>query len=238
MAENCHLKRAGSYWLGALWLAVATLLAGCGGGGGDSSSPPPKGLVDISAIVLPSTGASASFSLSGQLVATVYSATATLNYSVGAQTTFNGEDVYPVDTTLTLRVPSQSLVVTSGSTAYAKADGTAVGSVRDDGVTCIVTSASTPVLLVEVGDSGFNYTATCSDGSTLTSRWRADAGNGTLDLVYIYRSENGADSYSEEDTWRLNADGIPQSVRAEGTVFTSSGPISFDLQGPATFVNL
>ena len=175
---------------------LAFLLVACGGGGGggdDSSASAPSGNVDISAFTRPTTGSSVQFDLSGTISSggTTVDANGTLSVSVGSTTTFNGQTALPADQSITIHIPSTGGVITSGGTSYSTLSGLRIGSVSDSGVTCLASSASAIPTQVQVGDSGFRYTQACDDGSSETSRWRAEAGNGTLDLALTFSIDNG-----------------------------------------------
>lgn len=217
-------------------LALGGFVVGCGGGGGgggNNTAPPPEGPINVSGLTRPATGSSleaelaGTFSSGGQAV----DANATLALSVGDETTFESQTVLPIDSMITIRIPSTGDNVTGGSTVFTTAGGSRIGENKDEGVTCSATSSTPLPQEVEVGDSGAVATLSCSDGSTQSQTYRVEAGNGTLNFVFVTEVDDGTSSLSELVTYRFTDDNEIASIRDEGSSRDNGQVVSFDLDG-------
>lgn len=238
-----HLTSTVRFFLfAAIAVCLTPLLSGCGGGGGggSSASPPPEGPILVTGITRPSPGSSLSADLNGTFSSEGESldANATLSSSVGDETTFDNQAVFPINSSVTIRIPSTGDVVNSGGITYVTADGSRVGGEKDNGVTCFADSSSPLPSEVNIGDSGMIGTFTCSDGTSESQRFRVEAGDGTLDFVITIEVSDGSSSLSEVVTYRFVSDNEIAFIRDEGSLRSNGRTVSFNLSGEVTSSNL
>lgn len=214
-------------------------LAACGGGGGGSvggdggTGPAPTEAVDVSRVTRPDPGTSISFSLSGEASqgGPPVSADAVLTIAAASGTdTFNQEEALPIVHTMTIQLPDQN--PTSLRTVFvAPGNGERLGSRTVNNVVCFADTAEPPPAEVTADESGTLFEEVCMDDSTRTGKWRTEAGDDTLDLIFTVTSTQGGRTTEEVRRWRFDEEGTPQSLKIEGELPTDNGmmlPVELD----------
>ena len=209
------------------------LLYGCGGGSKESpavtraTSP-----IDVSFVTRPSLGASRVVPLNGTLYSDNESIPFELDTALAvadSTTMFGGNRAIAVYSTETFRVPRLGTTEVSGSTSYFSVNGYFLGIRRDSGITCTSTDAQLGPEMLQGGESGYWYSQRCSDGSSSTSRWRAEGNGDGID--FIVSTSNLDKSLSTEERYTFDQYGNLQTISGSGTFSYRGGRINFYASG-------
>jgi len=218
-------------------VALVTIL-GKGGGGDDNTplcpEPLPEGTMFLTTDPnFDAPGESANFDLTGTATGNGASEAATGSVSINRQDnqTLDAEEVTVTYIVVTLEVPSQSIMESSGGTRYDGLDRTVRLVETVDSLTCTPTGpAHVPIpLSVEVGDSGVVGEMACNDGSTRSESYLVERSDRNCDwaAIRIFNTVTipGESDATGEIIYHVTEDGRTQEM----DVNSSDGTFSLDL---------